>query len=99
MTSCKRRKKSNISLRKTEVEYIAACFTSCEAICLRKLLTCIFNLEMEDTMILCDNQSFIKMTENLVFHDKMKHIEIWYHYIRDMVQKAVVNLQYVGTNE
>jgi hypothetical protein len=50
-------------------------------------------------VILCDNQSCIKMTENLVFHDKSKHIEIWYHYIRDMVQRGVVKLQYVSTDE
>jgi hypothetical protein len=49
-------------------------------------------------MILCDNQSSIKMTWNPVFHDKIKHIEIWYHYIHDMVQKGAVNLQYVGTD-
>jgi hypothetical protein len=50
-------------------------------------------------MILCDNQSCIKMTKNLVFHDNMKHIEILYHYIRDMVQRGYVKLQYVGTYE
>jgi hypothetical protein len=59
----------------------------------------LFDLEMEATMILCDNQSCIKMTENHVFHDKSKHIEIRYHYICDMVQRGVVKLQYVGTNE
>jgi hypothetical protein len=58
-----------------------------------------FDLEMEATMILCDNQSCIKMTENPMFHDKTKHIEIWYHYIRDMVQKGAVKLQYVGIDE
>ena len=39
------------------------------------------------------------MIENLVFHDKLKHIEIRYFYIRDMVQKGAIKLQYVGTNE
>jgi hypothetical protein len=58
-----------------------------------------FDLEMETTVILCDNQSCIKMMENPVFHDKSKHIEIRYHYIRDMVQRGAVKLQYVGTDE
>ena len=39
------------------------------------------------------------MTYNLVFHDKSKHIEIWYFYIRDMVQKGAINLQYVSIDE
>ena len=34
-----------------------------------------------------------------MFHDKSKHIEIKYHYIRDMVQRGVVKLQYVATND
>jgi hypothetical protein len=99
MTSWKSRKQSSIALSTTEVEYIAACSPSCEAIWLRKLLTGLFDLEMETTVILCDNQSCIKMTENPVFHDKSKHIKIRYHYIRDMVQRGVVKLQYVGTDD
>jgi hypothetical protein len=80
-------------------KYIATCSTSCEAIWLQKLLTSLFDLEMEATMILCDNQSCIKMTKNPVFHDKSKHIEIMYHYIHDMVQRGVIKLQYVGIDE
>jgi hypothetical protein len=74
-------------------------FRQLEAIWLRKLLTGLFNLEMEATVILCDSQSCIKITKNPVFHDKSKHIEIRYHYIRDMVQRGAVKLQYVGTDE
>ena len=62
-------------------------------------MTGLFDLEMEATMILCDNQSCIKMTENLVFHDRSKHIEIHYHYIRDMVQRGALKLLYVSTDE
>jgi hypothetical protein len=99
MISWTSRKQSSIALSTTEAEYIAACSASCEAIWLRKLLTGLFDLEMEATMILCDNQSCIKMTENPVFHEKSRHIEIRYHYICDMVQRGVVKLYYVGTDE
>ena len=34
-----------------------------------------------------------------MFHDKSKHIEIKYHYIRDMVQRGLVNLQYVAMDK
>jgi hypothetical protein len=62
MTSWKIRKQSNIALSTTEAEYIVACSSSCEAIWLRKLLTGLFDLEIEATAILCDNQSCINMT-------------------------------------
>ena len=39
------------------------------------------------------------MTKNTVFHDKTKNIEIIYHFIWDMVQKGVVKLKYVPTEE
>jgi hypothetical protein len=87
MISWQSRKQSSIALSTAEAKYIVACSASCEAIWLRKLLTGLFDLEMEATTILCDYQSCIKMTENPVFHDKSKHIEIRYHYIRDMVQR------------
>ena len=41
----------------------------------------------------------MKMTENPMFHNKNKHIEIQYFYIRDMVQKGATKLQYVRTYE
>jgi hypothetical protein len=34
-----------------------------------------------------------------VFHDESKHIEIWYHFTRDMMQRGAIKLQCVGTDE
>ena len=59
----------------------------------------LFDMDLDTTMILCDNHSFIKMIENLGFHDKSKNIEIRYSYIRDMVQKGAIKLQYVSIDE
>jgi hypothetical protein len=52
MTSWQSRKQSSTSLSTAEAEYIATCSASCEAIWLRKLLTGLFDLEMEATVIL-----------------------------------------------
>ena len=39
------------------------------------------------------------MSKNSFFHDKSKHINIKYQYIRDMVQRGAVKLQYVVNDE
>jgi hypothetical protein len=55
MNSWKRRKQSSIYLSTTEPEYIATCLANCESISIQNLLTGLFDMEMEATMILCDN--------------------------------------------
>jgi hypothetical protein len=57
MISWQSRKQSSIALSTAEAKYIAACSASGEAIWFRMLLTDLFDLEMEATVILCDNHS------------------------------------------
>ena len=52
---------------------------TCEAIWLQKLLVVLFGQKVETTMIHCDNQSCIKLSENPMFHDRSKHIDIRFH--------------------
>ena len=84
-----------MALRTAEAEYVATCSASYEAVWIRKLLPNLFDLQLEATCIFCDNQICVKLSKNLVFHDKSKHIEIKYHYIRDMVQRGVMKLQLI----
>jgi len=67
--------------------------------CLRKLVSRLFGEKLPTTIIHCNNQSHIRLTENLVFHDRSKHIDLEYHYIRDMVQRKVIKLKYIATEE
>ena len=86
------RKQFRMTLSTTDTEYVIAYSTSCEAVWLRKLLSDLFDIQLDATCIYCNNQSCVKLSENSVFHDKSKHIEIKYHYTRDMVQRGAVNL-------
>ena len=56
-------------------------------------------MQLRPTVIYGDNQSCIKLSENPVFHDRSKHIEIRYHFIRDYIQRGAVELQYISTEE
>ena len=44
-----------------------------------------------------DNSSVIDISENPVQHSKTKHIEFRYHFIRDLVKRKIVCLEYIPT--
>lgn len=46
-----------------------------------------------------DNQSAIQLSKNPVFHDRSKHIETRYHYIRECIEEGRVQVEFIGTNE
>lgn len=99
MVSWFNKKQTFVALNTTEAEYIAACAACKEAVWLRKLLADLSGHKIDVTMIFCNNQSCMKLSKNPVFHDRSNHIDLKYHYIRDIIQKGVVKLQYISTDE
>lgn len=99
MISWMSRKKDTVALSNVEVEYVAACEVSREAIWLRKLLSNLFEGPMNPTVILCDNSSCIRFSEDPVFHGKTKHINNKYHYIRELVENGALQLRYISIDE
>ena len=50
-------------------------------------------------LVLGDNESSMKLAENLVFHRRSKHIEIKWHSIRERVAKGQIVLKFVRSEE
>jgi hypothetical protein len=46
-----------------------------------------------------DNQYAIMLSKNPIFHDRSKHIDTKYHYMRQCIEEDRVNVKFVGTNE
>lgn len=44
------------------------------------------------TMVYCDNISAIKLSKNPVMHGRSKHIDVRFHFLRDLVKNGVVEL-------
>ena len=38
----------------------------------------------------CDSESAIFLEKNPSYHSKTKHIDVWYHFVRDMVESKVL---------
>ena len=88
------KKQNFMSLSMAEAEYIAAgsCYT--QLLWMKKLL---HDYEIpQDTMcVFYDNTSAINLSKNPVQHSKSKHIEIRYHFIRDLVEDKVLYLEFI----
>ena len=46
-----------------------------------------------------DNQSAIHLCKNHVFHDRTKHVDVKYHFIREKISKGVVEVKKVHTDD
>lgn len=54
-----------------------------------------YGIIQQQLIMYCDNTSAINITKNHVQHSKSKHIGIRYHFIRELVEQGVVELEYV----
>jgi len=48
--------------------------------------------------IYCDNTAAICLSKNPILHSRAKHIEIKHHFIRDYVQKGILDIQFIDTD-
>jgi hypothetical protein len=49
--------------------------------------------------LLCDNQGAIALAENPSRHRRTKHIDIRYHFIRELIEDNSVDISYISTSE
>eukprot|EP00253_Pinus_taeda_P029209 PITA_29209 len=88
-----------VALSLAEAEYMDASQASSEAIWMQKILVGLFDQRMDPIVIYCDNQRCIKLSENPVFHDRSKHVDIRYHHLRDRVARRIMLLHYILIEE
>ena len=85
-----------MSLSTVEAEYIAAGRYCSQLLWMKKVLTD-YEISQDTMVVYCDNSSDIDISKNPVKHSKTKHIEIRYHFIRDIVERKIVCLEYIPT--
>ncbi|GJR37376.1 retrovirus-related pol polyprotein from transposon TNT 1-94 [Tanacetum coccineum] len=85
-----------VALSTTEAEYMALTEAVKEAIWLRGLLEEL-GIELNTVAVNCDNQGAIHLSRNHVFHERTKHINVRYHFIREVLEAKTVKVLKVGT--
>lgn len=86
-----------VTLSTTEAEFVAATACACQVVWLRRIFECIGLAQKERTVINCDNMSTIKLSKNPVMHNRSKHIDVRFYFLRDRVNQGVVEMKYCNT--
>ena len=58
-----------------------------------------YEIVLESFSVFCDNTSAINISKNPVQHSRTKHIDIRYHFIRDLVESNILILEFVETEK
>ena len=95
--SWKSKRQSCVSLSTTESEYVAAAAAAKEIVWMRRLLQDLGCNQLKPTYLFCDNQSAIKLVRNHQFHQHTKHIDLKFHFIRDLQEEKVIDVVYVNS--
>ena len=85
------------ALSTLESEYMAMSRGAQEVIWLRRLLTSLGYLCDQPTTIYGDNQGCNSVASDAKFHDRIKHIDIRHHFIREQVQAGAIKVLYCST--
>jgi hypothetical protein len=93
------KKQPIVTLSTTEAEYVAAAACACQCIWMRAVLEHLQVKQNEGTVILCDNSSSIKLSKNPVMHGRCKHIDVRFHFLRDLAKDNVVELKFCKSED
>jgi hypothetical protein len=92
------KKQNSVALSTAEAEYIivGAC---CIQILYMKQTLLGYGVVLEKVLLLCDNESAVKIANNLVQHSRTEHIDIRHHFLRDHVAKGDIILEGVRSED
>lgn len=99
LISWKSKRQSVISLSSCEAEYVSLALATQEAVFLRQLFADMLNINQDVVLLCMDNQGAISLAKNPVNHQRTKHIDIKFHYIRSKIQDGSIVLNYVPSSD
>ncbi|KAL8170463.1 hypothetical protein V2J09_022267 [Rumex salicifolius] len=86
------RKQAIVTLSTTEAEFVAAAACACLLIWMKQVLKKLSYKGSDNPTIFYDNSSTIKLAKNPIMHGKSKHIDVCFHFLRDL-------MKYCGTKQ
>jgi hypothetical protein len=79
-----------VALSSCEAEYVAATAAATQTVWLARLLGEVMGKKAGYVELMMDSKLTLALSKNPVFHERSKHIELRYHFIRDCIEKEFV---------
>ena len=93
------KKQRTIARSSTEAEYRSVADTASEVDWVCSLLTELHQQIAHIPVIYCDNIGATQLSSNPVFHSRMKHVSIDFHFIRERVQSGKLRVCHVSSDD
>ena len=91
------KKQSIVTLSTTEAEFVAATVCACQGVWMKRILKELGHFDGGCTTMMCDNSSTIKLSKNLVMHGRSKHIDVRFHFLRNLTKEGTIELVHCGS--
>ncbi|KAM0034727.1 putative RNA-directed DNA polymerase [Helianthus debilis subsp. tardiflorus] len=99
LVTWRNKKQKVVALSSAEAEFRGIARGLAEVLWIRKLLTEIGFPQLEASTIMCDNEAAIQISENLVQHDRTKHVEVDRHFIKEKLEAGILELSSVRSKD
>lgn len=90
------KKQQCVALSTTEAKYVNAVTAAKNNVWTRFLNELKF--KVSKNLLFVDNQSAVKLIKNSEFHQRSKHIDVKYHFIRDLYENKIIDVKYICTD-
>nr|GEX02965.1 retrotransposon protein, putative, unclassified [Tanacetum cinerariifolium] len=96
LVSWSSKKQDCTSMSFAEAEYVSLSACCAQVLWMRTQLTD-YGFHFDKIPMYCDTKTVIAISCNPIKHSRTKHIDIRYHFIKEKVEKGIVELFFVGT--
>ena len=88
-----------VTLSAAEAEFVAACEAAREILWMRGILHDMGYPQMESSILFEDNTACISLATSQGKHDRMKHIDVRYHFLKEQVKQGTVQIVHIPGTE
>ena len=90
-------KQKVVALSSCEAKYISSTSVVCQGVWISRFMHELIEEFIENFDLCIDNKSAIEISRNPIYHGRMKHIEVRYHFIQNCVEEDKVKVKYIRT--